>query len=68
MDCPSCGLVNLPEATRCACGCPLDGALALAFRKRPPAACPGRGRGLRIALLVVLAAALAVVRLLAAGR
>jgi hypothetical protein len=65
MDCPRCGLFNPPEAPRCACGWPLDGALLPAPRKRTLV--PGNGRRLRIAILIGLAAALAVIRFLAAG-
>jgi hypothetical protein len=67
MDCPRCGLFNPPEASRCACGWPLDGGLLSALRKRTPVGGSGNGRRLRIAILIGLAAALAVVRFLAAG-
>ena len=67
MDCPACGLFNPAEAPRCACGCPLDAALLPPIKKRP-AAGGGTGRHLRIAILIGLAAALAVVRVLAAAR
>jgi hypothetical protein len=68
MDCPACGLFNASEAPRCACGWPLDAALPPLPRKRPAAAVGGTGRHLRIAILIGLAAALAVVRILAAAR
>jgi hypothetical protein len=66
MHCPRCGLFHSPEAPRCDCGCPLDGALPFAPKRRPRPAPVTGGRHLRIALLISLAAGLAVVRILAA--
>jgi hypothetical protein len=66
MDCPRCGLFTPPGAPRCACGCPADAALPPPVRKRPAAA-GGTSRHLRITILIGLAAALAVVRILTAA-